>query len=73
LVVAAIVGRLDGSDGSSRVVTARAPAPARGDDGPGDEPSLPPPPGAGEYFLKMRGIPYTARERDVIEFFTRVK
>ncbi len=29
--------------------------------------------GAGEYFLKMRGIPYTARERDVIEFFTRVK
>ena len=27
----------------------------------------------GEYFLRMRGIPFTAREPDIIDFFQRAK
>ncbi len=28
---------------------------------------------SGEYFIKMRGIPFTARERDVYDFFAKAK
>jgi len=27
----------------------------------------------GEYFIRMRGIPFTAREPDIIEFYQRAK
>ena len=39
--------------------------------GPGGGPGGMYPPG--EYFIKMRGIPFSAREPDIIEFYQRAK